>query len=139
MSVYLRVNFRARRHLRLVFILATLLAVFIGVQSTLEKFLTGNYIQGGRVDYWANALAMFRDFPLFGTGLGTFPYAYFLYGRETGWVEPRPQRIRRVAGRHGGIGVCRVLRPAGRYLFSLCCACGSPAATPRSSPWCWAC
>jgi len=87
MSVYLRVNFRARRHLRLVFILATLLAVFIGVQSTLDKFLTGNYIQGGRVDYWANALAMFRDFPLFGTGLGTFKYAYFLYGRETGFVN----------------------------------------------------
>ena len=87
MSVYLRVNFSARRHLRLLFILATLLAVFIGVQSTLDKFLTGNYIQGGRVDYWANALAMFRDFPLFGTGLGTFKYAYFLYGRETGWVN----------------------------------------------------
>jgi len=87
MSVYLRVSFSARRHLRLLFILATLLAVFIGVQSTLDKFLTGNYIQGGRVDYWANALAMFRDFPLFGTGMGTFKYAYFLYGRETSLVN----------------------------------------------------
>jgi O-antigen ligase len=88
MSVYLRVNFSARRHLRLVFILATLLAVFVGLQNTLDKFLTGNYVNvGGRIDYWANALAMFRDFPLFGTGLGTFKYAYFLYGRETGWVN----------------------------------------------------
>lgn len=87
MSVYLRVNFSARKHLRLVFILATLLAVFVGIQSTLEKFLTGNYIDGGRVDYWANGLAMFRDFPVFGTGLGTFKYAYFLYGREAGWVS----------------------------------------------------
>ena len=87
MSVYLRVNFSARKHLRLVFILATLLAVFVGLQSTLDKFLTGNYIAGGRVDYWANALAMFRDFPLFGTGLGTFKYVYFLYGRESGWVN----------------------------------------------------
>jgi O-antigen ligase len=87
MSVFLRVNFRARRHLRLVFILATLLAVFVGLQSTLEKFLAGSYIEAGRVDYWANALAMFRDFPLFGTGLGTFKYAYFLYGREAGLVN----------------------------------------------------
>ncbi|MCJ7524329.1 MAG: O-antigen ligase family protein [Candidatus Aminicenantes bacterium] len=87
MSVYLRANFRARRHLRLVFILATLLAVFIGVQSTLDKFLTGSYIENNRIDYWANTLAMFRDFPLFGTGLGTFKYAYFLYGRETGFVN----------------------------------------------------
>jgi O-antigen ligase len=87
MSVYLRVSFSARKHLRLVFILATLLAVFIGVQSTLEKFLTGNYIEGGRVDYWANALAMFRDFPLFGSGLGTFKYVYFLYGREASLIN----------------------------------------------------
>jgi O-antigen ligase len=87
MSVYLRVNFSARRHLRLLFILATLLAVFVGLQRTLDKFLTGNYIDGGRIDYWANALAMFRDFPLFGTGLGTFKYAYFFYGRETKWVN----------------------------------------------------
>jgi len=87
MSVYLRVSFSARRHLRLVFILATLLAVFVGLQSTLDKFLTGSYIENNRIDYWANTLAMSRDFPLFGTGLGTFKYAYFLYGRETGWVN----------------------------------------------------
>jgi O-antigen ligase len=88
MSVYLRVNFRSRRHLRLVFILATLLAVFVGLQNTLDKFLTGNYINvGGRIDYWANALAMARDFPLFGTGLGTFKYAYFLYGKEAGFIN----------------------------------------------------
>jgi O-antigen ligase len=87
MSVYLRVNFSARRHLRMVFILATLFAVFIGLQSTMDKFLTGNYIEGGRVDYWSNTLTMFGDFPVFGTGLGTFKYAYFLYGKEAGWVD----------------------------------------------------
>ncbi|MBN2346095.1 MAG: O-antigen ligase family protein [Candidatus Aminicenantes bacterium] len=86
MSVYLRVSFSVRRHLRLVFILGTLLAVFVGLQSTLDKFLHGSYIEASRWDYWANALAMFRDFPLFGTGLGSFRYAYFLYGREAGLV-----------------------------------------------------
>jgi O-antigen ligase len=30
---------------------------------------------------------MVRDFPLFGTGLGTFKYAYFLYGREAALVN----------------------------------------------------
>jgi O-antigen ligase len=87
MSVYLRVNFSARKQMRLIFILATMLAVFIGLQSTLEKFLAGNYVDGGRVDYWANSLAMVRDFPLFGTGLGTFRHIYFLYGRETSLVS----------------------------------------------------
>ncbi|MCX6556920.1 MAG: O-antigen ligase family protein, partial [Candidatus Aminicenantes bacterium] len=88
MSIYLRVNFSARRHLRLVFILATLLAVFVGLQSTLDKFLSGSYFDvGGRIDYWSNTLTMFSDFPVFGTGLGTFKYAYFLYGKETGFVD----------------------------------------------------
>jgi O-antigen ligase len=87
MSVYLRINFKVRRHLRLVFILSTLLAVFIGLQNTLDKFLTGNYKEISRIDYWANTLAMARDFPLFGSGLGTFRYAYFLYGRETALVN----------------------------------------------------
>lgn len=87
MSFYMRVNFNARRHLRLIFILGTLLAVFVGLQSTLDKFLKGNYAEAGRWEYWANSLKMFTDFPLFGTGLGTFKYAYFLYGREAGWVN----------------------------------------------------
>ncbi len=87
MSVYMRVQFNLRRHLRLVFILATLLAVFVGLQNTLNKFLSGSYIEVGRIDYWTNSLRMFSDFPLFGTGLGTFKYAYFLYGSEAGWVN----------------------------------------------------
>lgn len=88
MSVYLRVNFSARRHLRLVFIMATLLAVFIGLQNTWSKFLSKGLFGGsGRIDYWTNTLAMFRDYPLFGTGLGTFKYAYFLYGNQVNWVD----------------------------------------------------
>lgn len=87
MSVYLRIHFSARKHLRLVFILGTLFAVFIGLQSTLNKFLSASYVEGGRVDYWANSLRLFSDFPLFGTGLGTFKYAYYLYGKEAGWVS----------------------------------------------------
>jgi O-antigen ligase len=87
MSVYLRINFSFRKNLRLVFILATLLAVFIGLQSTLDKFLVGKYIEGGRVDIWANSLKIFSDFPVFGTGLGTFKYSYFLFGREAAWVN----------------------------------------------------
>ncbi len=88
MSVYLRVNFSLRKHLRLVFILATLLAVFIGLQNTLNKFLAkGLFESTGRIEYWASALQMAGDFPLFGTGLGTFKYAYFLYGKQAAWVN----------------------------------------------------
>jgi O-antigen ligase len=123
MSVYLRIHFSFRKNLRLIFVLATLLAVFIGVQSTLDKFLTGNYKEISRIDYWANALAMFRDFPLFGTGLGTFKYAYFLSNRWLTWD-------------------CWPLSPFSccwRSWHFPCCACGSPAATLKSSLRCWVC
>lgn len=119
MSVYLRVNFSARRHLRLLFILATLLAVFVGVQSTLNKFLTGNYREISRIDYWANALAMFRDFPLFGTGLGTFKYAYFLYGRETGFVNHAHNEYVETLADMGGLAAVAFFALLGILVFSL--------------------
>ncbi|MDD8013848.1 MAG: O-antigen ligase family protein [Acidobacteriota bacterium] len=119
MSVYLRVNFSARHHLRLLFILATLLAVFVGVQSTLNKFLTGNYKEISRIDYWANALAMFRDFPLFGTGLGTFKYAYFLYGRETGFVNHAHNEYVETLADMGGLAAVAFFALLGILAFSL--------------------
>lgn len=88
MSVYLRVHFSFRKHLRLVFILATLLAVFVGLQNTLNKFLSkGLFESTGRIEYWSSTLQMAGDFPVFGTGLGTFKYAYFMYGRQANWVS----------------------------------------------------
>lgn len=88
MSIYLRIHLGFRKNLRLVFILATLLAVFIGLQNTLTKFLAKGIFEGtGRLEYWSSTLRMFSDFPLFGTGLGTFKYAYYLYGRQENWVS----------------------------------------------------
>jgi O-antigen ligase len=88
MSIYLRVSFSLRKHLRLIFILGLLLAVFVGLQNTLDKFIAkGLFETTGRPEYWATTLRMFRDFPAFGTGLGTFPHAYFLYGSQSSWVS----------------------------------------------------
>jgi hypothetical protein len=88
MSIYLRVHLSFRKHLRMVFVLATLLAVFIGLQNTLNKFLgKGLFESTGRVEYWASTLQMAGDFPVFGTGLGTFKYAYYLYGHQADWVS----------------------------------------------------
>lgn len=88
MSVYMRVHPGLHKNLRMIFILATLLAVFVGMQNTLDKFLgKGLFESTGRLDYWSNTLRMASDFPVFGTGLGTFKYAYYLYGRQENWVS----------------------------------------------------
>jgi O-antigen ligase len=88
MSVYMRAHPGLHKNLRMIFILATLLAVFVGLQNTLEKFLGKSLFEStGRLDYWSSTLRMVADFPVFGTGLGTFKYSYYLYGRQENWVS----------------------------------------------------
>lgn len=61
------------------FLLVTAVALYIGIESTVGRFSLDNLLQDGRPRLWSNVLAIVRDFPLFGTGLGTFPSAFPVY------------------------------------------------------------
>ncbi len=66
------------------FIRATVLvilamALFIGIGATIQRFALDNLLHEDRPLFWANTVSMVRDFPLFGTGLGTFVSAYPAY------------------------------------------------------------
>jgi O-antigen ligase len=88
-------HFSARRYrqawiktyLKAAFILATIAVLFAGVEATMGRFAKDNLLLDGRPQYWNSALAVFRDFPLLGTGLGTFADVYPAYG--TGPLEGR--------------------------------------------------
>ncbi len=81
-------HFSARRYrqawvktfLKAAFILATIAVLFAGVEATMGRFAKDNLLLDGRPQYWNSALAVFRDFPLLGTGLGTFADIYPAYG-----------------------------------------------------------
>jgi O-antigen ligase len=68
-----------KKYVRIVLVVATAAILFFGVDATLDRFALENLAQEGRPQYWANMTRMIGDFPLLGTGLGTFAYAYPSY------------------------------------------------------------
>ena len=49
-----------------------LISFYFGIGAALERFSLDNLLQEERPTYWAYSLSTFADFPLIGTGLGTF-------------------------------------------------------------------
>jgi|GEM_PF-4537131 len=69
-----------------------LMLSWIGLEPILKRLFSvhvevaGRYF-GGRVPIWQAALAMIRDYPIFGSGFGTFSCLYEKY--EVGWTSAR--------------------------------------------------
>ncbi len=63
------------------FVLAVALiyGLWIGLYSVFERFLNVEVDAPVRTLVWKDMLSIIKDFPLFGTGLGTFSYVYPLY------------------------------------------------------------
>jgi O-antigen ligase len=73
-----------RKFVRTAFFIVTVLAVYIGVGSTIKRFALDDLLHEDRPLYWANTVDIVRDFPLFGTGLGTFASSYNAYETRGG-------------------------------------------------------
>lgn len=58
---------------------ALVFAVFAGLYPVAERYAHLDQSLPSRTLLWWDVLGMVRDFPIFGTGLGTFGYAYPLY------------------------------------------------------------
>lgn len=59
--------------------LVTLVALYVGIGATIQKFALENLLQENRPVFWQNTLGIVADFPLIGTGLGTFASVYPAY------------------------------------------------------------
>ena len=53
--------------------------LYAGISPLIERFSAGGISDEQRFLAWKGTLAAFRDFPAFGTGLGTFQYVFTLY------------------------------------------------------------
>jgi O-antigen ligase len=58
------------------FIVIIFVSLYVGVDATIERFALDKLLREGRPTYWAKTAELFADYPLFGTGLGTFPSLY---------------------------------------------------------------
>jgi O-antigen ligase len=67
------------RSLKAAVVLVTLIALYAGVESMVGRFSIDNLLQDGRPRYWTTIMRVIKDFPLFGTGLGTFGLSFEAY------------------------------------------------------------
>lgn len=74
----------ARNFVRATFLAITALALIMGVGGTVQRFALDNLLQEGRPLYWSNIVGMAEQFPLFGTGLGSFESVYPAFERLGG-------------------------------------------------------
>jgi len=84
---YPRLHWRRRwvkRLLQVSFLGITLVALYIGIGETIQRFALDNLLREGRPIVWANSFSIISDFPVMGSGFGTFVDLYPLY--ESRWV-----------------------------------------------------
>lgn len=111
-SAYLRRRRAMRQKLKLLFVSITAVAIFFGIQTTVDKFLSTRIENAGRFLRWPATVNMARDYPVFGAGFGTYRYSYFLYDQdESGSWSTHAHNDYLEAAAEGGV--------LGSLLFSL--------------------
>lgn len=121
LTFFLKQSSSVRRRLKLIFISFTLIAVFIGLQSTIGRFLSTRIESSGRFLRWPNTLEMVADYPVFGTGFGTYRYAYFLYDTDQGgnWSTHAHNDFLEVLSDGGVIGSILFFLLIGMIIYSI--------------------
>jgi len=73
----------SRNFINIAFLAILGFSLYIGLGTILNRFAGDDTLfQGGRTAFWGNVTSMIRDFPLVGTGLGTFASVYPLYEKS---------------------------------------------------------
>jgi O-antigen ligase len=111
LSLYFKWSKAVRSKLKYIFIIIGIVIVFLGAQDTLNKSLNTNFEQAGRFLRWPNTLRMVGDFPVFGTGLGTYKYAFYPYDTsDTGrWSTHAHNDFLEILSEGGILGLLLVL------------------------------
>lgn len=60
-------------------------SIWIGVDPVIEKFADTTETLPLRTNIWQDSISIIKDFPLFGTGLGTYPLSFSLYKETVSW------------------------------------------------------
>lgn len=90
-----RTKFSSKKMIQLVavILLFTMLAgIWIGITPVFDRYLNLNAnkeVEEGRFSIWQSTFNIFKDYPVFGSGLGSFVHIYPAYTTRTnqGWVN----------------------------------------------------
>jgi len=91
----------------LIFGLAFLWAAWIGLDAVISRFFTTSEDFQMRWLFWVNTFQIFKDFPLFGSGLGTFAQVFPMYRSFPirGFVTHAENDFLQLASETGLIGI----------------------------------
>jgi O-antigen ligase len=68
-----------KNFLKISFIIITIIALNVGIGSVIERFALDDLLHEGRPVVWGKVVKIIGDYPVFGTGLGTFAAVYPAY------------------------------------------------------------
>jgi len=68
-----------KRFLQVIFLIIIFASLYVGIGATMERFAMEELLMTGRPIVWSNASGIASDFPVFGSGLGTFASLYPAY------------------------------------------------------------
>ncbi|UCH92197.1 MAG: O-antigen ligase family protein [Candidatus Aminicenantes bacterium] len=120
-SFYLKQSRRIRKKLKFILIGITVVALFLGIQDTVNKFMSTGFESSGRFLRWPATITMARDYPVFGAGFGTYRYTYFLYDMDEGgaWSTHAHNDYLETAAEGGIIGSLLLFFLIGTIIYSI--------------------
>jgi O-antigen ligase len=68
-----------KKVLQIIFLGIIVVFLYSGVEATLQKFSSESITHETRTQYWGNTVEIIRDFPLTGSGLGSYSWVYPAY------------------------------------------------------------
>ena len=98
---------RSSKTVVLIFGLALLWAAWIGLDAVISRFFSVSEGFEERWKFWVNTFQIFKDFPLFGSGLGTFIQVFPMYRsfHITGLVTHAENDFLQLASEVGLLGI----------------------------------
>ncbi len=81
-----RSSYRKRmiaRYLKITFLVITIVALYIGIEGVIKRFSMERFLHEYRPIFWSQTVRIVEDFPLFGSGLGTFESLYPAYAKSS--------------------------------------------------------
>ncbi|MCK5004577.1 MAG: O-antigen ligase family protein [Candidatus Aminicenantes bacterium] len=110
-----------RKKIKIIFVTIAMVTLYVGIKNTSDKFMRTNFDNSGRFLRWPNSMKIFKDFPLFGTGFGTYKNSFLIYDTDIGgkWSTNAHNEYIETLTDGGLVGVLLSMTILGLLIYSI--------------------